>query len=204
MSEPEAVVCIHGFGGHWLVMMPLARRLAGRGYRVRNWGYRSIWKTTARHADQFALLLDQLQHDPAISRFHIVAHSMGSIVTRVALAQLSPSKLHRVVMLAPPNLGSHVATRFVPWFGWLSTTLREISDLPDSLVRQLDEPIAEPYEVGIIQASTDFVVRDENTHLPEAKETVMTSGFHSSILWRKRTSQLIETFLSEGTFESNF
>lgn len=196
----EAIAVLHGFGGHRWLMYPLARRLRTRGFQVHNWGYRSILSDLESHAARFTKLLDSIEADASISKFHIVAHSMGSIVTRVVLRKFQPSKLSRIVMLCPPNRGSHIATRYAPAFGWLSTTLEEIKDTPDSFVNKLSPQIDPRYELGIIQAGTDFVVAQDATQLDSAKEYRMVAGLHSSVIFRKQTATLVESFLRTGSF----
>jgi len=50
-------------------------------------------------------LLARVQGDPA-PRVHIVAHSMGGLVTRAALARKGATKIGQFVMLGTPNFGS--------------------------------------------------------------------------------------------------
>lgn len=196
----EAIAVLHGFGGHRWLMYPLVRRLRTRGFHVQNWGYRSILSDIESHATRFRILLDSIEADPRVTKFHVVAHSMGSIVTRVVLRDFQPEKLSRVVMLCPPNRGSHVATRYASYFSWLSTTLSEIKDTPDSFVNNLSPQINPRYELGIIQAETDFVVEPNATRLDSAKEYRMVAGFHSGVILRKQTATLVEMFLKTGSF----
>lgn len=200
--KKQAILVTHGYGGHRLVMWPLCRRLRKLGYRVTNWGYRSLWKDTGRHADAFLGQLRKLEEDQDVETFFVVAHSMGSVVTRAALSKFQPEKLKRIVMIAPPNHGSPIASMYAPLFGWLSKTLIEISDAEDSFVRQLSDQIDPDYEVGVLQAQTDFVVPTENTRLPEAKEYVMLPGFHSSVVFHQRTADQVHNFLQTGEFLS--
>ncbi|MEM7473607.1 MAG: alpha/beta fold hydrolase [Planctomycetota bacterium] len=196
----ETILVTHGFGGHWLVMLPLCRKLRTMGYNVINWGYRSLWKDNQRHAEALREQVEKLEQDESIERFHLVAHSMGNILVRVMLRDYQPTKLGRIVMITPPNKGSHVATKAATVFGWLSTTLKEIRDTEDSLVNQLDHQIDPDYEVGIIQAMTDLVVHRPATKLEEAKEYILLPGFHSSVLLRQSCAEEVDDFLSQGSF----
>ena len=201
LESTESVIVIHGFGGHWVVMHPLVRSLRRSGFRVHNWGYSSLWRTIDLHATELVKHIEKLEEDANTPRFHFVSHSMGSIVVRVALSRIRPEKLGRIVMLAPPNKGSHAATRFSPMFGWLSKTLTEIQDTPTSFVNQLQTPIEPDVEVGVIQADLDFVVERTATQLEEAKEYVLARGFHSSILLSPHCAELVKAFLRNGTFQ---
>lgn len=200
MATNDSILALHGFCGDRLVMYPLCRKLRRRGYKVTNFGYRSIWKTIEHHAAKLRKAAEAIEADPGVERFHLVGHSMGSILIRVMLQEYQPEKLGRIVMIGPPNRGSHVATRFAPFFGWLSTTLCQIKDSEDSFVNSLERQIDPDHELGIIQAQTDFVVRPENTRLPEALEYVMLPGFHSSVLVRDACAMQVDHFLQHGAF----
>ncbi len=55
ISRPpsEAVVLLHGLGANRFVMTRLATYLDAQGYRVANWGYRSIRDSIESHAQVF-------------------------------------------------------------------------------------------------------------------------------------------------------
>ena len=196
----QKVLAIHGLGGHRLVMTPLCHRLKRMGYQVQNWGYRSLWTSISQHADAFRDALQAADEDGQVARFHVVSHSMGSIVLRVALQSYQPRKLHRIVMLCPPNHGSTVAAKFSPVLGWLSKTLTEISDHPESYVNRIDEAVDSRYEIGVIRAETDFVVTPESTQMTVVREYVQLPGMHSSIVARALTADYVHRFLQRGTF----
>lgn len=205
MSEVETspkptVVMVHGYGASPWVMFPLARQMRKLGYNVHNWGYRSLWKDIQHHSARLRKEIEELEASE-LESFHFVSHSMGGILIRVLLETYSPAKLRRIVMITPPNGGSHQATRFSPVFGWLSKTLTQIQDEAESFVNRLNFRIPSCYEVGIIQAQHDLVVAPDCTHLPEATEMLQLPGFHSSVLWRKRTSRFVDRYLQTGTFE---
>ncbi len=181
-------------------MVPLARRLKRVGFRTINWGYHSLFQDIRRHADRFGETLQGLQESAEISRFHILAHSMGSLVVRQALLGANYEKLARIVLLCPPNQGSHVASRFVWTFGWLSKALDQISDRPDSFAKQLPKTLAERYEVGTILATHDFVVAHDSSHLPNTRAWTTVSGLHSSMLFKHQTAELAASFFATGNF----
>ena len=47
-----------------------------------NWGYWSVGKTIEKHGEAVRRVLDQLESDPRVAEFFLVAHSMGGIVAR--------------------------------------------------------------------------------------------------------------------------
>lgn len=197
-SSSDALILIHGLGAHWLVMSPLARRLEKQFGRVINWSYSSLWSRIERHGQKISEQLQQLDDDPKVERIHLITHSMGGIVARLALANRVPTKMGRMVMLAPPNTGSHVARSLAPVLGRLCPPLVQLSDEQQSFVASLPPPAQ--IEIGIIAARSDFLVAEPRTHLPTEKEHIVLSGMHSSLIWRKETAEQVATFLSSGKF----
>ncbi|QDV22062.1 esterase/lipase family protein [Aureliella helgolandensis] len=211
MTTPptECVILLHGLGGHRWLMQPLARRIHKAGYQVQLWGYRSFLSDTATHAQHFASWLSQLALNATCTRIHIVAHSLGSIVTRLALLHHVPQNprlaelIGRTVMICPPNHGSHAARRLTPWVGWLSRPLVELSDSPHSLVRSLPEDLALRHAIGIIRASRDYVVSPGSTELQGVTQYTTIPATHSSVLFSRRTAEQTLHLLSTGKFLPN-
>ncbi len=181
-------------------MLPLARILQQAGFATVNWGYHSLIGSIEAHAHRFRAELDQLQSQTSLEKIHIVAHSMGSLVTRQALLVPGLDKLQRIVMLCPPNHGSHAASLFPSSLGWLSRPLLQLSDRPNGFACRLPQSLPERYEVGIIAAENDFVVRRESTSLLGAKESIVVPSFHSGVLFRRQTAELTANFISQGSF----
>ncbi|MCA9126066.1 MAG: alpha/beta fold hydrolase [Planctomycetales bacterium] len=198
--EGDSVVLIHGYGGHRWLMLPLAGRLRSAGLTVHNWGYHSLFLNVERHAAAFASRLATLEADASVRRFHVVTHSMGAVVTRAALLSADYAKLGRIVMLCPPNRGSHMASRFAPWFGWFSQTLSDITDLPDSFVNRLPDDLGNRYPLGIIAAKSDYIVDPHSTHLPHERDHVTISGMHSGVLFGQQAARAAVRFMQQATF----
>jgi pimeloyl-ACP methyl ester carboxylesterase len=193
-----AVVLVHGLAAHRWVMVLLARSLRKDFGRVINWGYRSIWSPIQRHGEDLAGLLRRLDGDESVTEIHLVTHSMGGIVTRLALELYRPSKLGRLVMIAPPNSGSAVATFLSRWFGGICPPLCQLTDRDASFVCSLPHP--EEIELGVIAARGDYIVREASTHLPCERDHVVLPGLHSSVLFRRETAEQVKTFLLVGKF----
>lgn len=194
----EVVVLTHGFMANRWLLTPLARRLRKRGWTTRVWGYQSLTPSVLHHGRRFAGLLSRLQADPAIQRIHVVAHSMGGIVTRAALAEQMPGKFGRLVMLAPPNRGSFVATRTAGLMGGFFRPVAELTTRPDSLVNTLDEP--QGIDIGVIAAGLDQLVTLDSTRLTVPHQHVVLRCMHSSLLFRRDAAALTAQFLERGTF----
>jgi len=114
-APSEVVVLVHGLLATTVVMHSLAKSLSGVFSGVVNWGYQSLWSPIERHGRQLAEVLRRLDHDDAHDRIHLVTHSMGGIIGRLALAEYMPERFGRFVMITPPNRGSHIAARLAPF-----------------------------------------------------------------------------------------
>ena len=199
-SEKLAVILIHGLASNRLFMSKLSRSIQNSGFEVCNWGYRSTRKTIGFHASQFQRLLEQFDRRQDLSGYHIVAHSMGNIVTRRCLAEYHPSGLRRIVMLCPPNHGSHVARRVAPWVRPLIPTMSELTDNRDSMVNQLDSSALANFEVGLITADNDLVVHPESADLPQVDHRTTVPGMHVGMLFSNQTCARVLEFLKHGEF----
>ncbi len=198
-TDRELVVLVHGLAASRSMLRPLEMQLQRSGYETLNWGYPSIRGDIESVAQALQLNLRQVCEDVNVDRVHLVTHSMGSIIARIALANVEFTRLGRVVMLAPPHGGSHVATRLAKWLGWLFKPLPQLADPRDSFVNTLVEPIG--HEIGIIAAARDRVVRIESTRLAQQSDHIVVDTGHSSMLIRKEVWRLIESFLRSGRFE---
>ncbi|MEZ6136820.1 MAG: hypothetical protein R3C53_18140 [Pirellulaceae bacterium] len=196
----ELVVLTHGLVSHRLIMFPLSRQLRRAGFQTALWGYRSTRHDVATHGQRFRAALENYQHREGLQALHIVAHSLGNIVTRQALLYDQPHRLGRIVMIGPPNQGSHVATRLSPWFGRVCRTLQEISDLPSSFVNQMPDSLGQRAEIGLLIASGDWVVARENTTLPGIQQQLEIPGMHTGILFKSATARATVNFLVHGRF----
>jgi pimeloyl-ACP methyl ester carboxylesterase len=180
------------------MLAPLGWRLRRQGYATTAWGYWNMRCSLLMHAARFAGELEALDRDRAVDTLHVVTHSMGGIITRAALDRFRPRKLGRIVMLAPPNKGSFVATMAAGTIGRVLKPVAELSTASDSLVNSLPMPAG--IELGVIAAEWDALVSDESTHpdVPHAYATIPT--FHSGLLFRRDAADLAAAFLKTGTF----
>jgi pimeloyl-ACP methyl ester carboxylesterase len=196
--DQDTVVLIHGLAALPFVMRPLARSLHESFGRVVNWGYPSLWSRIERHGHELAELLRRLDAGHGPGRIHLIGHSMGGIIGRVALAEYTPGRMGRFIMLAPPNRGSHVARRLAPILGRICPPLHQLADHDSSFVCTL--PLPSVPELGIIAAQGDFMVFEPSTRLGCERDHIVLPGLHSSLLWRKETADQVRYFLEQGAF----
>jgi pimeloyl-ACP methyl ester carboxylesterase len=196
--KDELVVLVHGLAAHRLVMGRLAWSLRDGYACVVNWGYSSLWSPIERHGRTLAGMLERLDRERRHSRIHLVTHSMGGIVARLALTEYQPRNFGRFVMIAPPNRGSHMAARLAPILGRVCPPLVQLGNHEASFVCSL--PLPQVTELGIIAAKTDFLVRHPNTRLGCERDHIILPGLHSSLLWRRETVEQVRHFLEYGEF----
>jgi pimeloyl-ACP methyl ester carboxylesterase len=143
-------------------------------------------------------VLRRLDESDRIDRVHFVTHSMGGIVARVALQHQPLKKPGRLVMIAPPNRGTPLATRFSWLPRWLFRPLPELTDDPRSFVNLLQPP--QGLQTGIIAASHDIIVPIACTHLDGQCDHIVIRGLHTHILFRRQTAEQVLAFLHTGRF----
>jgi pimeloyl-ACP methyl ester carboxylesterase len=194
----DTVILVHGLAAPPLVMTPLARSLEKHFAEVVNWAYPSLWSRIERHGLALAQLLRQADKSGR-GRIHLITHSMGGIIARVALAEYMPRRLGRLVMIAPPNRGSHVARRLAPFLGRICPPLVQLTDHDASFVCQLAKPAIR--DLGIIAADGDFMVLEPNTRLGCEADHIVLPGLHSSLLWRTETAEQARHFIEYGRFK---
>lgn len=190
------VVFIHGHGGKWIWMLPLHLRFRSLGYRSVTWSYPSWRGTVQSHGDRFRAFL--LEQSKAERRLDIVAHSMGSIVVRSALAGTSIPTLGRIVFLAPPNRGSPIAFGVKRVAGSVFQTIADIASDSTSFVNALPE--WQDVELGIIAARFDVLIPVSNTHLLHESDHIVLNATHNTLLFTPRAMQLAANFLETGRF----
>jgi pimeloyl-ACP methyl ester carboxylesterase len=198
IAEQDTVVLVHGLAAIPFVMRPLATSLRQHFARVVNWGYASLWSRIERHGKGLADLLRNLDDGERPGQIHLIGHSMGGIICRVALAEYLPRRMGRFIMLAPPNRGSHVARRLAPILGRICPPLHQLADHDASFVCKLPQP--GDLELGIIAARGDFMVRQPSTRLGCERDHIVLPGLHSTVLWQTETADQVCYFLEHGKF----
>lgn len=194
----DTIVLIHGIVTPRIVMWPIAQRLRAEGFTVIPWYYPSLFQSIESHANRLHEFLSRELGQA--DRVHIVAHSMGSIVTRAALNRSSLSNLGRIVLLAPPNRGSPVARLASSLLGSKLPPTRELSDLPSSYVNQL--AVNEACQIGVMAARYDFIVPANNTHIHGELDHQTLPASHVSLLFSATVVEKIARFLRTGRFEA--
>lgn len=213
-EERECVVLLHGVGmGGW-TMAPLARALEAAGYRTVNLTYPSRTLELERIAGEWLpARLREAGADRA-PRVHFVAHSMGSLVTRLYLRDHRPVHLGRVVMLGPPNHGSVAADRaqrngILRWL--VGVNLPRLGTGPAGVASRLP-PV--DYEVGVIAGTErlnplfaadltgehDGVVTITSARVEGMRDFLIVPHSHTGMLWRAAVQAQVVAFVRDGRF----
>ncbi len=149
-SAQECVVLLHGLARTSHAMQPLADYLSQRGYVSVNVDYPSRELPIEQLAETaISQGIQQCQAQKA-SPINFVTHSLGGILVRQYHKTHAPSELKRVVMLAPPNQGSHVVDKLkhFPPFYWLNgESGQQLGTDKDSLPQRLG---AVNFKLGVI------------------------------------------------------
>lgn len=193
----HVVLLLHGLFRSKLSMMSVRNHLLEEGYDARDWPYRSTRNDVAAHGADLLETLKVLERDPAVAEVSIVGHSLGGIVARAALAAEVPSKVKRVVMMAPPNRGSETADRF-SWFDGMIAPLSDLKANGGSSL--LEVPAPRGVAIGIIAGSKDRTVPVERTHMEGQTDHIVIKSGHTMIVYKSAAREQILAFLENERF----
>ena len=184
--------------------------------QIVNFSYASTRGTLSDHAKA---LHHMLQHLQGVQEVSFVCHSLGNLVVRRMLDQESPlnySRVSRMVMLGPPNLGAQLARRFqknlllnLVW----GKSGKQLARNWDHVETELATP---DFEFGIlaggagesrfsnplIQGEDDLIVSVEETRLPGAADFRRVTAYHTWLTSSEEVKVLTVRFLKFGYFES--
>ncbi len=210
-SADEIVVLLHGIANVPLSMSYLENGLTKAGYQVHNLGYPSTDETIEEASRQIMSQIGELAGGSVVN---FVAHSMGNLVVRNML-KVGNIRLGRIVMIAPPNQGSHAAERLKDldiyrWF--FGPAGKELSADNRTFFDNLPIPRC---EFGIIaggkgnnegynpllEGDDDGTVRVEETRLPGAADFILVNNTHTLILFDPKTVEQTIHFLKFGKFK---
>lgn len=159
--------------------------------------------------------IQQCQANRNLDKIHFVTHSLGGILIRYYSAHHDIEHLGRVVMLAPPNQGSHAADamRGVPGFGWINGPAAvQLGKGPDSVPLSLGKPEFEfaviagnrtidPITSAVLENPDDGRVTVDDTKLEGMSDFRVVDASHAYIMKKKDVMALVYAFLIYGAFD---
>ncbi|HEY7236131.1 MAG TPA: thioesterase domain-containing protein [Gemmatimonadaceae bacterium] len=211
-------VLLHGLGRTARSMRPVERALTARGYEVLNIDYPSRVADIETLATGVAREIHRWHSDGPLD---FVTHSLGGILLRVAVARgyLSAARVHRAVMLGPPNDGSELADVLptVPVFGWVFRQFtgpagRQLGTGPGSVPGHLP-PV--PFDLGVIAGNrsynpvfsailgdaNDGKVRVERARVEGMSDFLVVPYWHPLLMAAPKVIAQIIHFLETSSFQ---
>ena len=198
-------------------MNPLEMRFLGWqlekfGFRVHYIFYQSVLKTPAENARVIHKKIQKLR----LKQLHIVAHSLGGVITMQLFDQFDDIPDGRVVMLGSPvNGGSWIAKKVQNW-PIVSPLLSR--SMPNALSGK-DMPLwnanrdwgmiagTKSQGLGLLTGglpsiSDGTVLLEETQHEKQTAHTTVSIS-HTGLLFSKQVAKLTCDFLNTGSFKSN-
>jgi pimeloyl-ACP methyl ester carboxylesterase len=208
------VVLIHGALRSRAGMWPTALALRRLGFDARVFGYATRRAGLDQHARELVGFIDRWQGARPWPVLGIVTHSMGGLVARAYLGleeARAQSVAQRLVMIAPPNRGAHLAGLMRGWapFHWIyGHAAAELQ--PDRVARLATPPVSTDVlliaggrpsgdrgYLGLIPGNNDGLVGIAETRIddrPELEPELVPSS-HSWLQWRPRVIRRAAAFL---------
>ncbi len=191
-----------------LEMRLLGKRLEKSGFKVHYVFYQSVLKTAAQNAQSIHSKIQKLK----LPDLHIVAHSLGGVITMHLFDQFDDIPPGRVVMLGAPVNGSWIAQKVQDWPIISPLLARSMpsalsgEDIPDWKTTRDWGMIAGTRNQGLgflaggLPKESDGTVLVEETRHPKQSAHITVNTSHTGLLFSKEVAQLTENFLKTGAF----
>lgn len=221
--EGKVVIVLHGIIRTRSSMTKVCKFLEDYGgYTTLNVTYASTRSDLDAHAAGLARVIQNLE--PGVTEINFVAHSLGNLVIRRYLSNgyqqrdgltVDP-RLHRIVMLAPPNKGSHMAEVFKNNAVLDLVWGRSARQLAEGWGQRQDDLAVPRCQFGILAGSVgspgnripllpgddDLVVSVEETKLLGARDFAVLPVIHGRIMADPTACKYTLMFLQHGYFVS--
>ncbi len=210
-SSRATIVMVHGAVVDGYEMFLLRRRLEQLGYTTRLFHYRSMMRSLDHNVARLSTFIHETEGDIV----HVVAHSMGGVLTRQVFEQTPDPRPGRLVAVGSPLLDCWIGHRIIrlhPHLGRLligQSVYDHITHLPGQVWRgERDFGVVAgtyPFGIGAIFSSlpvpSDGVVLLEETRLQGIRDHINYRINHFGLLLSKRCTAQIACFLATGAFE---
>lgn len=214
-QDGPTVVLLHGLGEGRDSMRPLAEHLrAAVNATVICFGYASVSADLDDHGRGLAAVVAGL---PVSGPVSFVGHSLGNIVVRrwMALADDADlDRIHRVVMLGPPNQGSQLARMASRIWGVSAHVEGSARELVYDWARVAPGLAVPRCDFGIVaggkgdgagysmllEGDDDAIVCVEETRLEGARDFLVVPVHHAAMMEHPAVQRATEAFLETGRF----
>lgn len=185
----------------------LRYRVGRAGFLTRRFHYSSLLHGVDHNARKMGAYLQAL---PA-ERLHLVAHSLGGLVTLRMFQQGVTLPPGRVVFLGSPIRGSRAAEYLTQkGLGWSIGRSG-----PGGLAEKYEPRWTEPRELGVVAGTHEFAINPmnfglvsphdgmvslEETRIEGAKDSVTIHSNHTGMLLRRELAVQVTQFLQSGSF----
>lgn len=204
----EAVVLVHGLWMNGLESAVLRSRLRSAGLDTAQFSYRSVRASLAENAQRLADFCDTLD----AGTLHVVAHSLGGLIT---LGMLEAGRLERpgrCVFLGSPVRGS-AAARGLVRFPWGDRILGRSAG--EALLAETLRRYDGPREIGTIAGTLGFgpgfliadmgspsdgTVAESETRLVGETDHLAVTVTHMGLLFSRTVADQTAHFLRRGEF----
>ena len=215
--DGPTVILLHGLGEGRDSMRPLAEHLrAGIDAAVISFGYASVKADLDAHGLALAQVVKGL---PPAATVSFVGHSLGNLVVRRWMALAAEQELvrvHRVVMLGPPNQGSRLARMASGIWGVADHVEGATRDLVLDWQRVSPGLAVPPCDFGIVAGGRgdeigysrllagddDAVVCVEETRLEGARDFLLVPVHHAAMMKHPAVQRATVSFLETGRFDA--
>jgi len=209
MTKPD-VLLLHGILMNALEMLYLKKQLENQGFTVHSLSYESVQHTIAENTQRLYQKINSLH----CSELHIVAHSLGGIMTMHLLERYPDLPVARVVMLGTPINGSYAAKKINQWklVGQLLTNSmanglsgdHEFSGPSRCDVGMIAGSIKSPIGLGLLlgklpEENDGTVLLSETKH-PSLSQHLVVNKSHTGLVFSPMVGKLVANFLRTGRF----
>ena len=203
-------IFIHGLWMTGAELLPLARRLRGRGFSTRMFHYSPTRATPEEHAARLAAFSARFGPGPV----HWVAHSYGGIVALHSLVLGRPLPSGRVVLIGSPVQGSGPARHLArcrltrPIFGQALERGLLGGAPPLSAEREVaviagDRAFGVGWMVGRFEGPHDGTVAVAETVLDGATDRIVLRHSHFGLVFSAEVATVVGNFLRTGRLRSS-
>ena len=199
-SEVRRVLLLHGLWMPRLSMHWLAARLREAGFEPEAFGYASV---AGGPDTAIPRLVERLRGEPV----HVVAHSLGGLVTLTALERHPELPVRRVVCLGSPLCGS-AAANGLPGRVWSAASAPLLrrgcaawAGRPEVGMIAGNVPMGLGRYVGRFQEDNDGTVTVAETRLPGLADHTVLAASHSGLLFSADVARQAVAFLQRGRFD---